>query len=121
MKRIFEYTPTEHDILVSRTLVMVHQAIDTDLPSARPASQRFAKTAFGEEPTLTKPAPSDRGISGKEISGALNSQHDQESYGLASEEKNFPNQMLPKNIWRIGFLVAIALFFFIFFVFLAFT
>ncbi|SME90771.1 hypothetical protein [Pseudobacteriovorax antillogorgiicola] len=55
MKRVFEFIPTDHDIIVSRTLVMVHQAIDAAFPNAAPASQRFAKTAFGgDEPTLTQ-------------------------------------------------------------------
>ena len=41
--------------------MQVHQAIDTSFPHARPASQRFAKTAFvgSDEPTLTQLIPSE--------------------------------------------------------------
>ena len=61
MKRIFEFIPTEHDIIVSRTLVTVHRAIDSHFPNATPASGKFAKTAFGtEEKTVTKNLPSDK-------------------------------------------------------------
>ena len=64
MKRVLEFVPSDHDIVVSRVLVLVHQAIDSEFPEAKPASQRFAKTAFGDEPTLTKSHPGEitRGI-----------------------------------------------------------
>ena len=58
MKKVFEFIQADHDTVVSRTLVMVHRAIDNHFPNADPASQRFAKTVFGEEKTLTKSLPS---------------------------------------------------------------
>lgn len=56
MQRVFDFTPAEHEVVVSRILLQVHQAVDEAFPHARPASQRFAKTAFmgSDEPTLTQ-------------------------------------------------------------------
>lgn len=61
MQRVFDFSPAEHELVVSRILVQLHQAIDESFPHARPASQRFAKTAFvgSDEPTLTQLVPSD--------------------------------------------------------------
>ncbi len=61
MQRVFDFVPAESEIVVSRILLQVHQAIDESFPHARPASQRFAKTAFtgSDEPTLTQQIPID--------------------------------------------------------------
>ncbi len=60
-QRVFDFTPAEQEVVVSRVLVHLHQAIDDAFPHARPASQRFAKTAFVgyDEPTLTQLVPSE--------------------------------------------------------------
>lgn len=59
MKRMIEYVPMDAETMVSRILVIVHQAIDDEFPHAQPAPSRFAKTVFGEEPTITKMLPND--------------------------------------------------------------
>ena len=60
-QRVFDFTPAEAEVVVSRLLVSLHQAIDASFPDARPASQRFAKTAFvgHDEPTLTQLIPTE--------------------------------------------------------------
>ena len=58
MKRVFEFVPTDHEIVVSRTLLMVHRAIDNHFPNANPASGKYAKTSFGgDDNTVTKTKP----------------------------------------------------------------
>ena len=61
MYRVFDFQPAEQEVVVSRVLVLVHQAVDDTFPHAKPASARFAKTAFigFDEPTLTQLLPSD--------------------------------------------------------------
>ncbi len=61
MQRVFDFSPADHEIVVSRILVQVHQAVDDSFPHAKPASARFAKTAFVgyDEPTLTQLIPSE--------------------------------------------------------------
>lgn len=59
MKRAFEFTPTDQEAMVSRILVLTHQAIDEAFPEARPAPHRFAKTVFGDEPTASQILPGD--------------------------------------------------------------
>ncbi len=57
--RNLDFTPVEDEVIVSRILMHLHQAIDEAFPNAQPASSRFAKTAFSgyDEPTLTQGAP----------------------------------------------------------------
>lgn len=124
MKRILEFTPTEQDVIVSRSLVMVHQTIDDEFPEAKPASQRFAKTAFGDEPTLTKSAP----ITGERANTYSFTKPDEteleqagvqsEHFGLHSGEKSIVEQIVPKQYWRQAFLTLLALFFILLFVYL---
>ncbi len=61
MHRVFDFTPADHEVVVSRILVQVHHAVDEAFPHAKPASARFAKTAFvgDDEPTLTQLIPSE--------------------------------------------------------------
>ncbi|MFW7378262.1 MAG: hypothetical protein ACOH5I_05615 [Oligoflexus sp.] len=59
MKRVFEFVPAEHEAMVSRILVTTHQAIDEAFPDAKPAPHRFAKTVFGDEPTVNQMMPHD--------------------------------------------------------------
>lgn len=61
MHRVFDFTPADHEVVVSRILVQVHHAVDEAFPHAKPASARFAKTAFVgyDEPTLTQLIPSE--------------------------------------------------------------
>ncbi|MBC7661749.1 MAG: hypothetical protein H7249_18805 [Chitinophagaceae bacterium] len=61
MHRSLDFTPVDDEVIVSRILMQVHQAIDEAFPNAQPASARFAKTAFTgyDEPTLTQVAPSE--------------------------------------------------------------
>ncbi len=98
MKRIFEFIPNDHDIIISRTLVLIHQAIDSEFPEAKPASQRFAKTAFGDEPTLTKSLPGERakGILSEENSTTKRSIADHPT----SEEKTISEQVGTERLWK---------------------
>lgn len=58
MKRVLDFVPADSDVVVSRTLIMVHKAIDDQFPNAQPAPQRFAKTVFGaDESTLNQALP----------------------------------------------------------------
>lgn len=61
MHRSLDFTPVDDEVIVSRILMHLHQAIDDAFPDAEPASSRFAKTAFAgyDEPTLTQVAPSE--------------------------------------------------------------
>ncbi|HYX38292.1 MAG: hypothetical protein M3Q07_29065 [Pseudobdellovibrionaceae bacterium] len=61
MHRVFDFTPADHEVVISRILVQVHHAVDEAFPHAKPASARFAKTAFVgyDEPTLTQLIPSE--------------------------------------------------------------
>lgn len=71
MHRVFDFTPADHEFVVSRVLVQVHHAVDETFPHAKPASARFAKTAFVgyDEPTLTQLNPSEamREASGEDM------------------------------------------------------
>ena len=121
MKRVLEFSPTDEDVIVSRSLVMVHQSIDTEFPHAKPASQRFAKTAFGDEPTQTKPAPTtgERTLSFKETDELPSeSVPSSEHYGLHSGEKSIVEQLVPKQHWRMAFLTLLSIFFVLLFVYL---
>jgi hypothetical protein len=61
VQRVFDFSPADHEVVVSRILVQVHHAVDEAFPHAKPASARFAKTAFVgyDEPTLTQLIPSE--------------------------------------------------------------
>ena len=61
MHRVFDFSPADHEVVISRILVQVHHAVDEAFPHAKPASARFAKTAFVgyDEPTLTQLIPSE--------------------------------------------------------------
>jgi len=73
--RVFDFTPADHEVVVSRILVQVHHAVDEAFPHAKPASARFAKTAFVgyDEPTLTQLIPSEaiKEALGEEMSRAV--------------------------------------------------
>jgi hypothetical protein len=73
--RVFDFTPADHEVVVSRILVQVHHAVDEAFPHAKPASARFAKTAFVgyDEPTLTQLIPSEaiKEALGEDISRAV--------------------------------------------------
>lgn len=57
MKHILDFTKSDEETAVSRILALVHQAVDREFPGAEPAPSRFAKTIFGDEPTLNEPLP----------------------------------------------------------------
>lgn len=57
MKHILDFTKSDEETAVSRILALVHQAIDREFPRAEPAPTRFAKTMFGDEPTVNEPLP----------------------------------------------------------------
>lgn len=90
MQRVFDFSPAEHEIVVSRILLQVHQAVDEAFPHARPASQRFAKTAFigSDEPTLTQipVEPLKDAVSGADGSGE--SLHENASRGFWSRGRD---------------------------------
>lgn len=50
MNRIFEFTPTQESVLVSRVLVAVHKAVDENFPGALQTSRQFTKTVFSDSP-----------------------------------------------------------------------
>ena len=49
MSRILEFTPSQEEALVSRVLVLVHQAMDDHLPHAAQANRQFTKTVFNQD------------------------------------------------------------------------
>jgi hypothetical protein len=49
MSRILEFTPSQEEALVSRVLVLVHQAMDDHLPHAGQANRQFTKTVFNQD------------------------------------------------------------------------
>jgi len=49
MNRILEFSPSQEEAVVSRILVLVHQAVDEYLPSAEKAGRQFTKTVFSGE------------------------------------------------------------------------
>ena len=49
MNRILEFSPSQEEAVVSRILVLVHQAMDEHLPSAGQATRQFTKTVFSEQ------------------------------------------------------------------------
>lgn len=49
MNRILDFSPSQEEAVVSRILVLVHQAIDDAFPSAENANRKFTKTVFSEE------------------------------------------------------------------------
>ena len=61
MHRSLDFTPVDDEVIVSRILMQLHQAIDESFPNAQPPSSRFARTAFTgyDEPTLTQVAPNE--------------------------------------------------------------
>jgi len=76
--RVFDFSPADHEVVVSRILVQVHHAVDDAFPHAKPASARFAKTAFVgyDEPTLTQLIPSEaiKEALGEEYARAVSSE-----------------------------------------------
>jgi hypothetical protein len=50
LNRIFEFTPTQESVLVSRVLVSVHKAVDENFPGALQTSRQFTKTVFSDNP-----------------------------------------------------------------------
>ena len=49
MNRIFEFIPSPEEAVVSRTLMLVHQAMDQHLPSASKANRQFTKTVLSDD------------------------------------------------------------------------
>ena len=49
MSRILEFTPSQEEAMVSRVLVLVHQAMDEHLPHAGQANRQFTKTVFSQD------------------------------------------------------------------------
>ena len=49
MSRILEFTPSQEEALVSRVLVLAHQAMDDHLPHAGQANRQFIKTVFSQD------------------------------------------------------------------------
>ncbi len=49
MNRILDFSPSQEEAVVSRVLVLVHQAIDDAFPSAEKAGRQFTKTVFSED------------------------------------------------------------------------
>ncbi len=49
MNRILDFSPSQEEAVVSRILVLVHQAIDDAFPSTENANRKFTKTVFSEE------------------------------------------------------------------------
>lgn len=81
MSKLFEYQPLDERIIVDRILVRVHRAIDESFPKLPPASRRFAKTVFADEPTVNQMLPAD-------ISKVLGNQDN--SAALAETKEQLP-------------------------------
>ncbi len=75
MSRIFEFIPSPEEAVVSRTLMLVHQAMDQHLPSASKANRQFTKTILsgeGERTAALLAAP-DEDTAGRPHAGAFGS------------------------------------------------
>jgi hypothetical protein len=72
--------------MVSRILVTVHQAVDDAFPEVRPAPHRFAKTVFGDEPTINQMMPGTAADSTHQMS--------EDTLRDVSERLNQPKQLL---------------------------
>lgn len=57
MSRILEFTPSQEEAIVSRVLVLVHQAMDDHLPHAGQANRQFTKTVFSQDAENTAISP----------------------------------------------------------------
>ena len=49
MSRLLEFHRSPTDVLITRVLVQINQAIDDQLPGAAPVSGRFARSVFRED------------------------------------------------------------------------
>lgn len=49
MNRIFEFTPATEESVVPRILLLVHQAVDENFPTAEHGGRQFSKTVFSDE------------------------------------------------------------------------
>ena len=47
--RFLDFTPSQEEAVVSRVLVLVHQAIDENFPGVEKAGRQFTKTIFSNE------------------------------------------------------------------------
>jgi hypothetical protein len=75
MNRIFEFIPSPEEAVVSRTLMLVHQAMDQHLPSASKANRQFTKTILSDdgERTAALLAAPDEDTAGRPQAGAFGS------------------------------------------------
>jgi hypothetical protein len=58
LNRIYELTPSPEESVIPRILLLVHQAVDENFPTAEKAGRQFSKTVFSDE--LTEQTAGDR-------------------------------------------------------------
>ncbi|MEZ4744134.1 MAG: hypothetical protein R3B45_17075 [Bdellovibrionota bacterium] len=46
---LFDYNPSDEDVLIDRLLTQIHKAVDKNLPGAAQAPRRYSKTLFSDE------------------------------------------------------------------------
>jgi hypothetical protein len=64
--RILEFTPSQEEAVVSRVLVLVHQAVDESFPGVEKAGRQFTKTVFSAEGESTALSPTPSGTFGSD-------------------------------------------------------
>lgn len=64
--RILEFTPSQEEAVVSRVLVLVHQAVDESFPGVEKAGRQFTKTVFSAEGESTALSPTPGGTFGSD-------------------------------------------------------
>jgi len=67
MNRILEFTPSQEEAVVSRILVLIHQAVDEAFPSVAQNNRQFTKTVFsdGESTAIGRPGGEDTSLVGR--------------------------------------------------------
>jgi hypothetical protein len=83
MNRIFEFIPSPEEAVVSRALMLVHQAMDQHLPSASTANRQFTKTVLSvdSERTAAHFVGPDAGSTEQASGGAFGSYEDTSPVG----------------------------------------
>jgi hypothetical protein len=91
MNRILEFTPSQEEAVVSRILVLVHQAVDDHFPTAGHANRQFTKTVFSAEgePTAGLKVPHDDGA-GDDRRSAFADSEDTSPMGRPAEGPGAP-------------------------------
>jgi len=100
MNRIFELTPTQESVLVSRVLVSLHKAVDEHFPGTLQANRQFTKTVFsdaaGESTAIDRPAAQTSSETDPNASAAIDP--DQTDPGRKKAEDVVEGQKPPTSV-----------------------